>query len=148
MKGQTPISVMAVTQQIKPDKYPEVDDEATLVLTYPKAQGIIQASWNWPYNRKDLEIYGTKGRILCPNSSSIDIKIGNGSSSEAQVDPPAYPNNDPFSLLASLVRGETKLAQNDLTGLENNLIVVRILDAGIRSAKTGKKIFLEDVLNK
>ena len=55
--GQRPTAVTAVTQQIKPDVYPRVDDEATIVLTYPKAQAIIQASWNWPFDRKDMEIY-------------------------------------------------------------------------------------------
>jgi len=38
--------------------YPRVDDEATILVEYPNAQGIIQASWNWPVNRKDLEVYG------------------------------------------------------------------------------------------
>ncbi len=45
MDGQRPLSVTAVTQQIKPDVYPRVDDEATVVLTYPHAQAILQASW-------------------------------------------------------------------------------------------------------
>ncbi len=31
-------TVAAVTQQIKPEIYSRVDDEATIVLTYPKAQ--------------------------------------------------------------------------------------------------------------
>ena len=48
MKGERPTSVTAVTQQIKPDIYPKVDDEATIIVTYPKMQGVIQASWNWP----------------------------------------------------------------------------------------------------
>ena len=26
------------------------------VVSFPKAQAIFQASWNWPYNRKDMEI--------------------------------------------------------------------------------------------
>ena len=46
MQGQRPLSVFAVTQQIKPDVYPKVEDEATIVLTYPKTQAILQASWN------------------------------------------------------------------------------------------------------
>lgn len=44
MKGEKPVSVFAVLQQIKPDIYPKVDDEATIIITYPKTQGIIQAS--------------------------------------------------------------------------------------------------------
>ena len=64
MQGQRPTSVFAVTQHLQPDLYPKVEDEATVVVTYPKAQGIIQASWNWPYNRKDMEIYGQTGYVL------------------------------------------------------------------------------------
>src|SRR5712664_3475509 len=37
MNGQHPETVTAVTQQIKPDVYPRVADEATIILTYPKA---------------------------------------------------------------------------------------------------------------
>src|SRR5215470_8240270 len=69
MKGERPSSVFAVTQQIKPDIYPKVDDEATIVVTYPKAQGIIQASWNWPFGRKDMEIYGQHGYTISDRAS-------------------------------------------------------------------------------
>ena len=44
MDGRRPATVTAVTQQFKPDIYPRVDDEATIILTYPRAQAIIQAS--------------------------------------------------------------------------------------------------------
>ena len=58
MDNQRPLTVTAMTQRIKPAIYPRVDDEATILVEYPKAQGIIQASWNWPFGRKDLEVYG------------------------------------------------------------------------------------------
>ena len=61
-----PIDGHYAVQRIKPDVYPKVEDEATVVVTYPKAQGIIQASWNWPYNRKDMEVYGKSGYVLVP----------------------------------------------------------------------------------
>src|SRR5579863_3982598 len=50
--GQKPTSVYAVAQQLKPDVYPKVEDDATIILTYPKAEVILQPSWNWPVNRK------------------------------------------------------------------------------------------------
>jgi predicted dehydrogenase len=52
MKGEKPVSVTAVTQHFKPAVYPKVDDEATIIVTYPAAQCIIQASWNWPFQPK------------------------------------------------------------------------------------------------
>src|SRR5206468_11984971 len=68
-----PISrtVTAITQQFQPDVYPRVDDEATIVLEYPKAQGIIQASWNWPFNRKDLEVYGHHGLAIATGGNGL-----------------------------------------------------------------------------
>ena len=30
----------------------------------PGAQAIVQASWNWPFDRKDLEVYGRTGQAL------------------------------------------------------------------------------------
>jgi scyllo-inositol 2-dehydrogenase (NADP+) len=58
MDDARPTSVTAVTRRFKPEIYSKVDDEATIILEYPEAQAIIQASWNWPFDRKDLEIYG------------------------------------------------------------------------------------------
>ena len=55
MGNQRPIAVTAMTQTDKPGIYARVDDEATILLQYPKAQGVIQASWNWPYrDRKSV----------------------------------------------------------------------------------------------
>ena len=52
-----------------------IDDEATIVLEYPKAQGIIQASWNWPFNRKDFEIYGEHGYAVATGTTSQPIYL-------------------------------------------------------------------------
>ena len=63
MHGELPLTVSAVTLRIKPQIYPNVDDDSTIVLTYPHAQAIIQGSWNWPFSRKDMEIYGATGYV-------------------------------------------------------------------------------------
>src|SRR4030095_16097612 len=67
-KGERPLAVTAVTRQFKPEVYPKVDDEATIIVTYPSSQAIIQASWNWPYGRKDMELYGVSGYIFAKNN--------------------------------------------------------------------------------
>ena len=74
MDGQRPTSVLAVTQHFQPEVYPKVEDEATIVLSYPTAQGIIQASWNWPFPRKDMEIYGKTGYVLVPKSDLLRVR--------------------------------------------------------------------------
>jgi predicted dehydrogenase len=141
MRGLTPLSVTAVTQQIKPDKYPKVEDEATIVLTYPKAQVIIEASWNWPYSRKDMELYGRDGYVFClDRDHMIFRKSEHDTAMRITANPLADGLNDPFSYLAAVIRGRTKPAPFDLSSPENNGIVVRILDAAKLSAKTGKTI--------
>ena len=140
MKGQRPDSVFAVTQQIKPQVYPKVDDEATIVLTYPRMQGIIQASWNWPFNRKDMEVYGRTGYVLVPESNRLRVRTDGVRETEAPVPPLTGPHHDPLSYLAAVVRGE--IQPSGLSSLEVNLIATEILDAARKSARTGKRVVL------
>jgi predicted dehydrogenase len=143
MNGARPETVFAVTQQIKPHLYPKVDDEATIVLTYPKAQVIIQASWNWPYNRKDMEVYTERGYIIA-DRNGMKVKTTAESLEKNEVAPPlASPVHDPFAYFAALVRGEIKTNPSDLSALENNLIVMEILDAAKTSAREGKVVKLK-----
>lgn len=144
MEGQRPQSVLAVTQQIKPDIYPNVDDEATIILTYPEAQAIIQASWNWPFARKDMEVYGKSGMAIAQDGSNILLQLpGEETAQQLEANPRPYHINDPFTLLAEAVLGNHTVQPTDLSSLENNLIVMEILDAAMRSAKTGQRVELE-----
>ena len=83
-----PREVFAVTQQIKPHIYPKVDDEATIILTYEKSQTIIQASWNWNYSRKDIEIYGKSGYVHCLNSNDLRVMRSEKSGEKSITAPP------------------------------------------------------------
>jgi predicted dehydrogenase len=142
MKGEKPLSVVAVTQTIKPDVYPKVDDEATIILKYPKAQSIIQASWNWPYSRKDMEVYGVTGSIFA-DRDNLRIKASADQPDVSQkVKPLETPRHDPFAYFAAVVRKEINPTPADLSSLQNNMIVMEILDAAKRSASTGKAIEL------
>jgi predicted dehydrogenase len=141
MEGQRPTSVFAVTQHFKPDIYPKVEDEATLVLTYPKTQGIIQASWNWPFDRKDMEVYGQHGYVLVPRGDLIRVRKPNTQETESSPPPLTSPMTDPLSYLAAVVRHE--IQPSGLSSLEVNLIVTQILDAARESARTGKQVLLK-----
>lgn len=137
MKGETPVSVSAVTQQIKPDLYPKVEDEATIILTYKKAQIIIQASWNWPYNRKEMEVYGKTGFVFCRDGKKMEVKETDRDKQEFSApDLPAY-RNDPFAYFANVIHGRIKMKEYDLSSAANNQIVMQILEAAKYSAQTG-----------
>ncbi|MBS4070421.1 MAG: Gfo/Idh/MocA family oxidoreductase [Algoriphagus sp.] len=147
LDGKRPLSVTAITQQLNPADNPKVDDEATIILTYPSSQTIIEASWNWPIGRKDMEIYGLTGAIFSDNAKQLRVRMAKGYDGfeEEKMDLGARkaPFDDPFSVLKAVVRGKTKLASFDPYSLENNLIVMEILEAAKESANTGRTIFLE-----
>jgi len=141
MGGQKPASVFATLKHQKPDIYPHVDDDATIVLEYPNTTTIIMASWNWPISRKDMHIYGNKGYVYQDNAN--DMRIYNGEKETKLVaEKLAEPYNDSFYYLKAAVRGDIVVKPTDLSSLENNLIVVEILEAAIESNKTGKAIKL------
>ena len=139
--GQKPVSVFAVASQLKPDVYPKVEDDATIVLTYPRAQVILQPSWNWPMDRKDMEIYGQTGQVLVPQQDMVRVRTQRAPK-ETEVTPPPLTgvNADPVAYLAAIVRKEIK--PSGLASLDVNLTVVEILDAAHESVRTGKQIKL------
>jgi len=136
LKGEKPKSVYGVLKQQKPDKYPKVDDDATIIVEYPSLTVQIMASWNWPMNRKDMHIYGTKGYIYQDTPTKMRVYTNQ---KETQPDPLVLkaPYNDAFYYLKAVVRGDIKVAPSDLSSIENNQTVVRILEAAIQSSKTG-----------
>jgi predicted dehydrogenase len=141
MDNQRPIAVTAITQHFQPDVYPRVDDEATILLEYPKAQGIIQASWNWPFNRKDLEVYGDHGLAIATTGGN-GLRIALPKEPEHAVTPDPLPadERDSISHLTAIVRGTRK--PNGLSSLENNLVATEILDAARESARTRTRVTL------
>jgi glucose-fructose oxidoreductase len=140
MDGRRPDSVTAVTQQIKPDVYSHVEDEATVILTYPKAQAIIQASWNWPFSRKDIEVYGQKGYAITVGRDELRVRLPEKDEKLTEARPLVASNEDSVSYLRAVVLGGLK--PSGPSSLEANVIVTEILDAARRSAATGKTVHL------
>lgn len=140
MDNERPQTVTAVAQRLKPDIYRRVDDDATIIVTYPHAQAVIQASWNWPYARKDMDIYGASGYIQTIRGEAARVKTGKGEEETRTAPAVAAPYDEPLSYLAAVVRGQ--IQPSGLTGLANNLVVTEILDAARRSAATGQTIRL------
>jgi len=147
MHGELPTTVTAVALQLKPQIYPKVDDDSTIVLTYPHAQAILQGSWNWPFARKDMEVYGATGYVdtlyedAAPGAK-LRMRLPGEKAEHVETAPAlTAPQNDSLNYLAAVLGGSLK-PQHDLTSLDTNVAVVRILDAARRSAQTGKTIYL------
>ena len=143
MNGQRPETVTAVTQQIKPEIYAHVDDEATVILTYPKAQAILQASWNWPFDRKDMEVYGRTGYAITVKRDQIRVRRGGNDANQEELieaKPIAPPYDQSLKYFRAVVLDGAK--PDGLSSLETNVTVTEILDAAGRSAAMGTTIHL------
>jgi predicted dehydrogenase len=140
MGNARPIAVTAITQRLQPSVYTQVDDEATILLEYPGAQGIIQGSWNWPLNRKDLEVYATN--VAAVGTGGNDLRVARPKAPQVAVSPDPLPadERDSISHLIAVVRGQRK--PNGLSSLDNNMIVTEILDAARESARTHRRMEL------
>jgi predicted dehydrogenase len=141
MDNQRPLAVTAVTQHFQPAVYQQVDDEATILVEYPTAQGIIQASWNWPFNRKDFEVYGDHGLAIATGGSGLRVGLPKEPEHAVTPEPLAADERDSISHLRAVVRGTRQ--PNALSSLENNLIATEILEAARESARTQKRVTLQ-----
>src|SRR5579863_7780825 len=142
MHGETPLTVTAVVNHDKPELYPKVDDDATVVLQYPKAQAMIQGSWNWPFSRKDMEVYGATGYVITVASDGLRTRLEHDSAERTST-APSLPDDERSSLsyLVAVLNGKIP-AKGDLTALDTNVTVMQILDAARESARTGKTVRL------
>ena len=142
MHGEAPVTVTAVVNHDKPQLYPNVDDDATIVLAYPHAQAVIQASWNWPFGRKDMEVYGATGYAITVGADKVRLRHEHDSEERlATAAPLSPPQDNSLSYLAAVLRGRL-VPKADLTALDTNVTVMQILDAARESARTGKSVRL------
>jgi predicted dehydrogenase len=142
MRGETPLSVTAVVNHDKPQLYPRVDDDATIILTYPRAQAVIQASWNWPFSRKDMEVYGSTGYAITVEADKLRLRHEHDNEERLTTAAPLSAQQDnSLHYLASVLGGQVR-SQGDLSALDTNIVVMQILDAARESANTGKTVRL------
>jgi len=145
MHGQAPQTVTAVANHDKPEIYPRVDDDSTIVLQYRHAQAVIEGSWNWPFSRKDMEVYGATGYAITVGPDKLRVRHERDHE-EQWVTPPALPEPESNSLsyLAAVLRGQVR-DSGDLSALDTNVTVMQILDAARESARSGRSVHLSGV---
>lgn len=141
MHGHAPIAVTAVTRHYKPEVYPKVEDDASVIVEYPNATGLIEASWNWPFSIKDLEVFGQKGYFHALDGENIVSRMRENNKGTKKSLPLSVPINDPIIYLAAVLQNKIP-GTDDQSSLQYNMIVMQILDAAKRSAASGKRVVL------
>ncbi|MBX3389011.1 MAG: Gfo/Idh/MocA family oxidoreductase [Phycisphaeraceae bacterium] len=128
MDGAKPTSVVASAATLKPDVYPRVDDDATIVLTYGpphNATAIIEASWAWTHDNKEADFYTEKGSLHAEKWDQLSVRTENGEPKPIKPAPTGFENE--WVYLRQVVRGECPV--DPLSSLEMNVTAVEILDA-------------------
>jgi glucose-fructose oxidoreductase len=145
MRGETPQTVTAVANREKPEIYPRVDDDSTIVLQYPHAQAVIMGSWNWPFSRKDMEVYGATGYAITVASDQVRIRHEHDTEEHLETAGALPPQErDSLTYLSAVLRGQIE-PKGDLSALDTNVVVMQILDAARESVRTGRAVKLTPV---
>jgi predicted dehydrogenase len=140
LKGK-PTRVFATAKKLKTAQNNQVDDDATIVLDYPDATAILQASWDWPYGMDRVKVFGPKGSLLATGKelffreSKSDPKSGLEGKPLA-VEPLSREKSNPVSYFVACIRENKPI--EDPVSAELNAQVVEILDAARESLRSGK----------
>ena len=142
LHGEAPLSVSAVTQHLQPELYPLVADEADITLKYKSAVVLVEASWDWPFAVKQMDVYGRTGYAKAFAPSEIEVRREHEAAGAAEhAAPPQAPYDDPLHYLEAVLSGQVQEGDS-MSSLKTNVTVTEILDAAHRSAETGKTIVL------
>ena len=142
MKGQRPIAVTCIARHYKPQVYPKVEDDATVIVEYPGATCQMEASWNWPFGIKDMEVFGETGYYHGLDKDNVTIRMRENRKSALKADPLQKPINDPIIYLTNVLQNKIS-GENDQSALNYNMVAMEILDAAKRSVQEGKRIVLQ-----
>jgi predicted dehydrogenase len=141
LKGR-PARVYATTRKLKVEQNNKVDDDATIVLDYPDATAIIEASWDWPYTKDQVEVFGPKGSLLARHTSllhrSADAHGPNvpPDGESLTLEPLPKETSNPITYFVDCIRNNKPI--EDPVSASLNVQVLEILDAARESARTGK----------
>lgn len=147
MGDKLPTTVLAVKHQVNPSFYPKADDDATIILQYPAATGVVQASWAWPYTimdaeafSKDTSLYASQFNDWGSDKPTLTSKIKDKGTTDETLAQPQYADEVAY-LTAVIKRGAPD--DNKLLSLERNVLVTKILVAARQSSREGRAVVVK-----
>lgn len=137
-----PQTVYARVDHLQPERFPKVEDNATIVLGYPNGTGIFEGSWDLPRSFQDLEVFGRQASMTMVNGKVELRKSGRNATYEpVTIDPLPKERSSPLAYMAHAI--ESHQAPEGLVALDINVQVVEIIDAAKESIKSGRAVSLK-----
>jgi predicted dehydrogenase len=138
--GQKATSVMGMRCNTN-SQWADADDNAAMLVSYPGCLAVLEGSWTVPAGISAMgpELYGSEGMAYCDlTKDGVVVKINDFYGNQTAL-PPLEPlphmRNVTTALVHHLDTGEPLPSFLDI---DVNIEVLAILDAGVRSAKSGK----------
>jgi predicted dehydrogenase len=138
-----PETVYAQVNQLRPETFPKVEDNSTMILHYKNGVGIFEGSWDLPRGYQDLEVFGREGSIYMQNGK-VELRNGmsrgknSGEGESVKIEPLPPERAEPVAYMVSTMRNKKDL--EGLTALDINVGVVEIIEAAKESVKTGRAV--------
>ncbi len=137
-----PKTVYATALHLRPERFPKVEDAATLVLNYPNAVGIFEGSWDLPRSFQDLEIFGRPDPKTSPGSlymthSAVSVQVGRDKH-DLPITPLPPDESEPVAYMVSRIEANKPI--EGLTAMDINVKVIHIIDLAKESIRTGRQI--------
>src|SRR5229473_7476238 len=141
LKGR-PKGVQAIAQKFKVSQHNKVDDDATILLEYPDATVIIEASWNWPHSMGQVQVFGPKGSLLATGNKLFYRPTEDRAKTGLEGEPialnaPQGATSNPVAYFVDCIRRDKPI--EDPLSARLNVQVMEILDAARESVRTGRK---------
>lgn len=134
-----PEKVYAHVNQLRPETFPKVEDNSTMILSYRNGVGLFEGSWDLPRGFQDLEIFGLNGSITMVNGR-VEVRKGREPGQELPSAPLPPEQAEPIAYMVHCIRNNRPV--EGLTAIGINADVVEIIDAAKQSIKTGQAVKL------
>ena len=132
-----PETVYAQVNQLRPETFPKVEDNSTMILHYKNAVGIFEGSWDLPRSFQDLEVFGRDGSIYMQNGK-VEVRKGRTESTSLTLEPLPPERAEPVGYMVNALRHQKDI--EGVTALDINVGVVEIIEAAKQSVKTGRAV--------
>jgi predicted dehydrogenase len=136
-----PTKVYAQVNHLRPERFPKVEDNADLMLSYPNGVGLFEGSWDLPSSYQDLEVFGLDGKVYMKNGKVTLRKKGQREDQEVAIEKLPPDRSDPIAYMVSAIRDNKPI--EGLTAVDINVDVIEIIDAAKESVRTGRAIELK-----
>jgi predicted dehydrogenase len=133
-----PESVFAQVNRLQPERFPKVEDNATLLLHYKNAEGIFEGSWDLPRSFQDLEVFGRQG-ILYMQNGKVELRKGR-ETKEVPIEALPPERSKPIAYMVEVLKSGKQV--EGMVAVDINIEVNEIIDAAKESIRTGKPVML------